>query len=134
MGFMPSTKGVTFAAALLVIFIVVLVGFLAYMAVSTPPVQKTYFENLGFTIEPHKEWHVGVPVAFDGDLRLSFTTDFPVRVSVQYGETYLLDQTTQGPKEFTMGVSSGMGVLDLVIVNLTNATVTVAGATCTLTT
>jgi hypothetical protein len=133
MKFMPSKKGITFGAALLVFFIIAFVGFLAYVTLSAPPVQKTYFENLRFTIEPYKKWHVGVPIAAEGNLRLSLTTEDSVRVYAKYSNMYLLDKVTRGHQEFTMRVDPSMDIIEVAIVNLYNATVEVSHATCTLT-
>jgi len=133
MEFIPSRKGITFAAALLVIFIVVFVGFLSYLALSAPPTQKTYFENLDFTIEPYKKWRVGVPIAFEGNLGLSFTSDYSIRVYAKYSNMYLLDKVTRGNQQFTMRVNPSMGVIEVAIVNLYNATIAVSDVTCTLT-
>lgn len=133
MEFVPNKKGITFAAALLVIFVISFVGFLAYVTVSAPPSQKAYFENLSFTIEPYNKWHVGVPIAAEGNLRLSFTTEDSIRVYAKYGDMYLLDQVTRGHQDFTMKVNPSMAIIELAMVNLYNATISVSDVTCALT-
>jgi hypothetical protein len=129
-------KGVTFAAVALLVFIVLFVGALAYL---TSPVkdnvttQKNYFEDLNFTLGPHKEWRVGVPVAYDGNLRLSLTSNSSVRVYAKYGQTYLVDKVTAGHQEFAMQVGLSMGIIQVNILNTMNVTVAITGLTCVLT-
>lgn len=133
MEFISGRKGITFAAALLLIFIILFVGFLAYLALTTPATQKTYFENLDVTIEPHKRWHLGVPIVFEGNLRLSFTANYSIRVYAKYSNTYLIDKVTQGSQDLVMRVNPSMGVVEVALVNLYDATISVSGVTCTLT-
>jgi hypothetical protein len=127
-----NRRGITFAAAILLVFTIALVGFLAYMAVTTPSGQKAYFENLEFAIQPYKIWHVGVPIEMSGNLQLSFTTELPIRVYAKYSNMYLLDRITSGPQDFTMKVDPSMSIVEVAFVNLYNTTMTVDNATCTL--
>jgi hypothetical protein len=132
MEFMASRKGITFAAALLVIFIIVFVGFLACVMVPAPSYQKTYFEKLSMKLEPYKLWHVGVPITAEGNLRLSFTSNNSVRTYAKYSNLYILNQVTVGHQEFTMRVNPSMALIEVAIVNLYNATVVISDVTCIL--
>ena len=133
MGFKHSRRGITFAAAILLIFTVAFVGYLAYMAATALPAgQKSYFEDLDFSIQPYGLWHVGVPIDRTGNLHLSFMTTLPVRVYAKYSNMYLLDRITNGPQNFTMPVDPSMSVIEVAFVNLYNSTMTVTNATCTL--
>jgi hypothetical protein len=76
---------------------------------------------------------VGVPIAFEGNLGLSFTSDYSIRVYAKYSNMYLLDKVTRGNQQFTMRVNPSMGVIEVAIVNLYNATIAVSDVTCTLT-
>jgi hypothetical protein len=129
-------RGITFAAALLLIFIILFVAALVYL--NSPPsesvsTQKTYFEGVDFTLVPQKSWRVGVPISNEGNLQLSLTSNSSVRVYEEYGQTYLFDMTVQGQRQFTSHVSPAMGIVQVAIVNPFNATVVVTNATCTLT-
>lgn len=103
------------------------------MAVPTSPSHKAYFEDLTLTIDPYQKWHVAVPIAFEGTLEWSFITDNPVRVYAKYSNMYLVDKTTIGPQDILMKVDPSMSIVEVAIVSLSNATITVNGNTCTLT-
>ena len=130
-----SNKGITFAAAILVIFIVIFGAVIAYLAQptdSTANAKTTYFEDLNFKIDPNKIWHVGVPITEEGNLNLSLTSNNPVRVYARYGNggTYLLDKVVSGHQQFVMHVDPTMRTIEVAVVNQQNATVAVSGLTC----
>jgi hypothetical protein len=130
-------KGITFAAAILVIFVVIFVGALAYIASPTDgpaDSKKAYFEDLNFKLDPHKLWHVGVPVSTEGNLNLSLTSDNSVRVyaRLEDGGTFLLDKVTSGYQQFVIHVVPSMRTIEVAVVNLEDAPVTVSGLTCVL--
>ena len=121
---------------LLLVFIVLFVGGVIYLLSPSPgtaSTTRTYFEGLNFTLAPQKIWHVGVPIANEGDLQLSFTSNSSVRVYERFSQAYLFDQVVQGEQQFTTHVVPEMDIVEVAIVNLLNTTVGVTGATCALT-
>lgn len=128
-----STRGITFAATLLLMFIVCFVSLVAYVSSQRVGGQKTYFEGLSFTLGPGKLWRVGVPVGIEGELRLSYVSDGPVRVYMKTDETHLMDKMTEGTQRLDIPISRSMKIIEVGLENLhKNQNVAVANLTCTL--
>lgn len=128
-----STKGISFAAALLLIFTVCFVSLIAYVSSQKVEGQKTYFERLSFNLSPGKLWRVGVPVGIEGELRLSYASDGPIRVYMKADETRLVDKMTEGTQGLTIPVSRSMKIIEVGLENLQkNQNITVVNLTCTL--
>jgi hypothetical protein len=128
-----GTRGVSFAAALLVTFIVCFVGFIAYVSSQRVEGQKAYFEGVSLSLCPGKLWRVGVPVGIDGELRLSYASDGPVRVYMKTDEARLVDKLTEGTQSFNLPVSRSMKIVEIGLENLQkNQNVSVVKLTCTL--
>jgi hypothetical protein len=131
-----SRKGITFAGAILVIFVVLFVGFIAYMTTpdqSTSISQKTYFDGLSFILPSGKIWHMGVPIARDGTLHVLYNSNSSVRFYLKSQARYLLDSVSQGHKEYSLQVTSSMGIVEVALANPYSDTVVVTGMTCYLT-
>ena len=132
----PAKKGNAFAGVLLIVCLVLLVVFLAY--VTSVPVEaptrgeKTYFENLDFALGTGKIWHVGVPVAFDGKLHLSFTSNDSVRVYAKTNSGYVLDSVSIGRGNYLFQVTVSMGILEVGLMNPGNKIVLISELTCVL--
>ena len=129
-------RGITFAAAILVIFIVIFVGLIAYLTAPTQTAAdttKAYFEDLNFKLDSNKLWHVGVPIKTEGNLNISLTSDGPVRVYAKYGNTYLIDKVTVGHQTLIAHVDPSMNIIEVAVVNQRNATVSINHLTCVLT-
>jgi amino acid permease len=125
----------TAAGALLLIFLALFVGFLAYITSSsdtTTNVHKEYFENLDFALEAGKMWHVGVPVAFDGTLHLSLMSNDSVRVYAKTQNGYLVDSVSAGHKDYFIHVTASMGVVEVAVTNPGLEIVAVSELTCVL--
>ncbi len=130
-----AKKGNTFAGALLIVFLVLFVAFLAYVTspADTPTKgQKTYFENLYFALETNKTWRVGVPIAFDGTLHLSFSSNDSIRVYAKNQNRYLLDSVSAGPKDYSIQVTVSMGVVEIALANRGSKMVAIGELTCVL--
>jgi hypothetical protein len=131
-----AKKGNAFAGALLIVCLLLLVAFLAY--VMSAPVEaptkgeKTYFENLDFTLEKGKKWRVGVPVDFDGKLHLSFISNDSVRVYVRTGNDYAVDSVSTGRGDYFIPVTASMGIVEIGLSNPGNAIVLINELTCVL--
>jgi len=132
----PAKRGNAFAGVLLIVCLVLLVVFLAY--VTSVPVdaparaEKTYFENLDFALGTGKVWHVGVPVAFDGKLHLSFTSNDSVRVYAKTNSGYVLDSVSIGRGNYLFQVTVSMGILEVGFMNPDNKIVLISELTCVL--
>jgi hypothetical protein len=130
-----ARKGNAFAGALLIVCLLLLVAFLAYVIsapVEAPKGEKTYFENLDFTLEKGKKWRVGVPVDFDGKLHLSFISNDSVRVYVRIGNDYVLDSLSTGRGDYFIPVTASMGIVEIGLTNPGNAMVLINELTCVL--
>jgi hypothetical protein len=133
----PTKNGNAFAGVLLILFIVLFVVFLAYIASpaeAPPKEQKTYFENLSFALETGKTWRVGVPIAFDGTLHLSFASNDSIRVFAKNQNRYLIDSVTGGHKDYFIHVTVSMGVVEVALTNAHSKTVEITELTCVLAT
>jgi hypothetical protein len=132
----PAKKGNAFAGVLLIVCLVLLVAFLAY--VTSVPVEapikgeKTYFENLDFALGTGKIWHVGVPVAFDGKLHLSFTSNDSIRVYAKTNSGYVLDSVSIGRGDYLFRVTVSMGIVEVGLMNTSNKIVLISELTCVL--
>lgn len=132
----PAKKGNAFAGVLLIVCLVLLVAFLAY--VTSVPVEaptkgeKTYFENLDFALGTGKIWHVGVPVAFDGKLHLSFTSNDSIRVYAKTNSGYVLDSVSIGRGDYLFQVTVSMGIVEVGLMNTGNKIVLISELTCVL--
>jgi hypothetical protein len=127
--------GNTAAGALLLIFLALFVGFLAYITSSpdtTRNLHKEYFENLDFALEAGKMWHVGVPVAFDGTLHLSLMSNDSIRVYAKTQNGYLVDSVSEGRKDYFIHVTPSMGVVEVAVTNPGLGIVAVSELTCVL--
>ena len=137
LGKKKQTRTNMVAAGILVVFIVVFVGMLAYLTYptgGTADSKKTYFEELSFNLDPHKLWRVGVPVSIQGTLNVTLTSNNSVRVYARLeGGAYLLDKVASGSQQFIIQVDPSMGMIEVGVVNLENAPVTVSGLSCVLT-
>jgi hypothetical protein len=131
-----AKKGNAFAGVLLVVCLVLLVVFLAYVMsapVEGPTIgEKTYFENLDFALEKGKNWRVGVPVEFDGKLHLSFTSNDSVRIYAKINNDYVLDSVSTGRGDYLIPVTASMGIVEIGLTNPGNTTVLVSQLTCVL--
>jgi hypothetical protein len=131
-----AKKGNAFAGVILIVCLVLLVVFLAY--VMSAPVEaptkgeKTYFENLDFALEKGKKWRVGVPVEFDGKLHLSFTSNDSVRVYAKIDNGYVLDSISTGRGDYLIPVTVSMGIVEIGLTNPGNTIVLVSELTCVL--
>ena len=132
----PAKRGNAFAGVLLIACLVLLVVFLAY--VTSVPVEaptrgeKTYFENLDFALGTDKIWHVGVPVAFDGKLHLSFTSNDSVRVYAKTNSGYVLDSVSIGRGDYLFQVTVSMGIVEVGLMNPDKNIVLISELTCVL--
>jgi len=130
-----TNKGISAAAVILLVFVVVFAGAIAYLM--SPPqstaTTKTYFEGENLDLGPYKLWHVGVPINTEGNLRLSLTSNGVVRFYARSGDRYLMDRTGSGHEEFVMQVDPSMGIVEVALVNLQNATISIGNLTCVLT-
>jgi len=132
----PAKKGNAFAGVLLIMCIVSLVIFLAYVmsapADAPTKAEKTYFENLDFALGTGKTWHVGVPVAFDGKLHLSFTSNDSVRVFAKTNSGYVLDSVSTGRSDYLFQVTVSMKIVEVGLMNPGNKMVLISELTCVL--
>ena len=109
----------------LIIFIIVFTGTLYYLAgpprsyTNTAP-PHTYFEDQTFALPTGQTWHVGVPISQDGKLLLSISANSSVQVYVKEGNSYLLNSVVWSSKNFTLPVTSSMGIIE---VGVTNASI-----------
>jgi uncharacterized protein (UPF0333 family) len=127
-----NRSGITFAFALLIIFIVVFVAGIAYLA---SPIESnsphTYFEGLNFTLAIDKSWRVGVPVTGDGALHLAISSNQTVELYVKNANGYLLDRKIIGNQQITLQVTASMGVLEVGLRNVSqSSTVSINQFTC----
>jgi hypothetical protein len=132
-----AKKGNAFAGVLLIVFLVLFVVFLSY--IMSVPVEaptkgeKTYFENLDVALGTGKKWRLGVPVAFDGNLHISFTSNDSVRVYAKAENGYLLDSVSVGNGSYIVQVTASMGVVEVGLVNQGSTIIMISGLTCVLT-
>ena len=125
-------SGITFAFAILIIFIIVFVAALAYLA---PPMRTspphTYFQGLNFSLGTDKFWRVGVPITSDGTLHLSISSNQTVDLYVKNSNSYLLDRKITGNQQFSLAVTASMGVLEVGLRNESHSsTVSISQFTC----
>ena len=114
-------QGINPAFPLLIIFIILFVVAVSYLA--TPPPQPvapdhTYFESLSFSLAIGKLWHVAVPISQDGHLVLSIQANSTVELYVKNGDSYLLDNEVLTDQNFTLPVASSMNLLEVGVRNI----------------
>ena len=118
-------QGNGFALLLLLIFIALLSGAMYYLAAPSPQAVQasivpphTYFEGETFSLPVGQTWRVGVPVAQDGTLHLSISTNSTVQLYVKNGNSYLLNNRLAGGQNFTLPVPAVSGVLEVGVTNV----------------
>jgi hypothetical protein len=126
-----NRRGITFAFAVLIIFIVL---FLAGVAYLLPPAgnnsRHTYFEGLNFSLPTNNTWRVGVPIRSDGNLHLSILSSETVQLYVRNGDTYFLDRKVSGNQQFVLPVRTSMGVLEVGVRNQGRSSISINQFTC----
>jgi len=128
---LEARKGMTFAAALLVLFIASFGGIVYYIASQKVRGEKTYFEKLSFVLQPGKSWRVGVPIGIEGELQISYSSNGPARIYLGTAGTSFIDTVTTGKQKFSFRVNPSMGVVDVLIQNPhKNLSITIAELTC----
>ena len=126
-----AKKGMTFGAALLVLFIVCFGGLVCYVASQKVRGEKTYFEKLSFVLQPGKSWRVGVPIGVEGEFRMSYSSDGPAKVHLGTAGTSFIDVVTTGKQTFSFRVRPSMGVVEVLIQNPhKDLSITIADLTC----
>ena len=131
-----NEKGINPAFPLLIIFIIVFVGVVYYLATPSQPSQTTispshtYFDQESFALPTGQTWRVGVPIDQDGHLLLSISTNSTVQLYVKNGNTYLLNNLVTGGQNFTLPVRSTMNVLEVGVTNAGFGPVQVQQFTC----
>ena len=127
-----NRSGITFAFALLIIFIILFVAGLAYLASPMDSnVRHAYFEGLNFSLGMDKSWRVGVPITHDGTLHLTISSNQTVELYVKATNGYLLDRKIVGDQQFTLPVTASMGVLEVGLRNENHfSTISINQFTC----
>jgi len=127
-----SRSGMTFASAILIIFIIVLVIGLAHLASPNGDNSRhAYFEGLNFSLGMDKSWRVGVPITSDGTLHLSISSNQTINLYVKTGNGYLLDRKIVGNQQFTLPVTASMGILEVGLRNESHSsTISISQFTC----
>ena len=125
----------TSGLAILLVFTVLFIVGLYYLAQPASPTSTTqtthaYFENLSFQLASNKTWHVAVPLSEDGNLHLSISSDLPVLVYVKSDNSYVLDNQVTGASNFTLRVTTAMGMLEVGVTNFGSQIATVQQFTC----
>lgn len=121
----------TFAAALLVLFVICFGGMVYYVASQKVRGEKTYFEKLSFVLQPGKAWRVGVSINVEGELQISYSSDGPAKVYVGTSGTSFIDVVTIGKQKFSFRVKPSMGIVDVSIQNPhKDITISIAELTC----
>ena len=134
---MSNRKGITSALAILLVFTVLFVAGLYYLAqppsnTTSSPSTHAYFENLSFQLASNKTWHVAVPLSQNGNLHLALASDLPVNLYVRNvsDNSYLLDNQIVGAGNFTLQVTAAMGMLEVGVINFGTQQATVQQFTC----
>jgi hypothetical protein len=129
-------KGINPAFPILIIFIIVFVGVVYYLATPSQPTQTnispshTYFDQESFALPIGQTWRVGVPIQQDGNLHLSISANSTVQLYVKEGTTYLLNNLVAGGQNYTLPVTSTMNVLEVGVTNVGLGPVQVQQFTC----
>lgn len=130
---LKEKKGITFAAALLVLLVICFGGMVYYVASQKVRGEKTYFEKLNFVLHPGKAWRVGVPISIEGELQISYTSDAPAKVYLGTSGTSFMDVLTIGKQKFSFRVNPSMGVIEVSIQNPhKDISITIAELACVL--
>jgi hypothetical protein len=130
---LENQKGMTTALAILIVFIVLFGGAMAYLASPLPgtlPPSHNYFTDLSFELNASKTWRVAVPISQDGQLHLSISSEYPVQLYVKNSNSYMLNILVTGDHNYTLPVTEAMGMLEVGVTNIGSQPAIVQEFTC----